>query len=248
MSGTANKNDAQPGARGVCRFLLWKLRLRAAAAALGAVAFGSAYFFVRQAFKDGVWRFDFYLFNKSLATASLFLIALSMILTSVHFLSRRPRRALAYRKHCGLAGFWTGAAHGLASHLFLPEKFPLFSWIAGHPAEAGLGFAALAFFGWMAVLSLASVKGRLGGEKWRKCLRWAGYSALVLAGVHAGTLKWASWTKYLRTFSSVLPSLSLPVVLFAAAALGLRLVVRVRRRQDDRLPESASPPGRSPWF
>ncbi|MBN2198954.1 MAG: ferric reductase-like transmembrane domain-containing protein [Candidatus Aminicenantes bacterium] len=221
------------GTKRASRLLLWKLRLRAAAAALGAVAFGSAYFFVRQAFKDGVWRFDFYLFNKSLAAASLFLIALSMLLTSVHFLSRRPRRTLAYRKHLGLAGFWTGAAHGLASHFFLPEKFPLFSWMAGHPAEAGLGLAALALFGGMAVLSLSSVKGKLGGERWRRLLRWAGYAALVLAAVHAGALKWTSWTKYFRTFSSVLPSFSLPVVLFAAATLILRLTVLVfgRRRK-----------------
>lgn len=219
------------GTKQASRLLLWKLRLRAAAAALGAVAFGSVYFFVRQAFKDGVWRFDFYLFNKSLATASLFLIALSMILTSVHFLSRRPSRALTYRKHYGLAGFWTGAAHGLASHLFLPDEFPLFSWMAGHLVEAGLGLAALALFGGMAVLSLAPVKGRLGGEKWRTCLRWAGYSALVLAAAHAGAIKWASWTNYFRTFSSVLPSFSLPVVLFAASAVLLRLVVRAVGRR-----------------
>ena len=211
MDRNAGRNGTRTSASASSTALLWKLRLRAAAAALAAVVFGGLYFFVRQAIKDDVWRFDFYLFNKSLATASLFLIALSLFLTSIHFISRRPRRALAYRKHYGLAGFWTGAAHGLASHLFLPEKFPLPSWIARHPAEAVLGLTALALFGGMAVLSLASVKGRLGGALWRRVLRFSGYTALILAGVHAGVLKWASWMKYIKTFESVLPSLTLPV-------------------------------------
>ncbi len=211
--------------------LLWKLRLRGAASALAAVAFGSLYFFVRQAFKDGIWRFDLYLFNKSLATASLFIIALSMLLTSIHFLSRKPRRALAYRKHYGLAGFWTGVIHGLVSHVFLPEKFPLPEWIGRHPLQAGLGLAALTAFGGMAVLSLASVKGRIGGRRWRIWLRWAGYAALVLAGAHAALLKWTSWTNYFKSFESILPSLSLPVVLCAAAAALLRPALWAARRR-----------------
>ena len=64
-----------------------------------------------------------------------------------------------------------------------------------------------------------------GPGRWRKFLRYAGYAGLVLAAGHTALLKWASWTKYFRTFESVLPSLSLPVALFAAAAVLLRLAV-----------------------
>jgi hypothetical protein len=214
-----------PAARRNAGAGLWKLRLRAAAIALAAIAFGGFYFFVRQRLKDGLWAFDLYLFNKSLATASLFLVALSMMLTGIGYFSRRPGRALALRKHYGLAGFWVGLAHGLVSHLCLPDKFPLASWAFEHPAASASGLAALLLFGTMAAFSNAGAKSRVGGELWRKGLRYAGYAALVVACIHAGILKGASWATYLGSFRSVLPSLSLPVVVFAAGAVVLRLIV-----------------------
>ena len=192
---------------------------------MSSIAFGALYFFARQKLKDGIWDFDLYLFNKALATASLFLVSLSMILTGIGYFSRRPGRALAYRRHLGLAGFWTGLAHGLVSHGLLPDRFPLASWMLEHPWASATGLVSLLFFGVMAAISKAEVKGRLGGDVWRKSLRYLGYAALVAAAVHAGILKWASWAKYLRTFDSVLPSLSLPIVLFAVAAVILRIIV-----------------------
>jgi hypothetical protein len=193
--------------------------------AAAAFIFGVLYFFVRQYFKDGIWRFDLSLVNKSLGTAALFLVALSMFLTGVAYFSRRSRRALAYRKHYGLMGFWTGLAHGAVSLFWLPAvgllpERKLAAWLSDAP-----GLAALVLFGAMALLSNAWTKGRLGGGTWRRVLRYAGYAALLLAVAHTVLLKWASWTKYFRTFDSVLPSLSLPVAAFAAAAVLLRLAV-----------------------
>ncbi|HUT08006.1 MAG TPA: ferric reductase-like transmembrane domain-containing protein [Candidatus Latescibacteria bacterium] len=207
--------------------LVLKLWVRAGVVAAAAVAFGSLYFFVRQYFKDGIWRFDLSLVNKSLGTAALFLVALSMFLTGAAYFSRRPGRSLAYRKHYGLMGFWTALVHGAVNHFWLsavglqPER-KLDAWLSDVP-----GLIALVLFGAMALLSNAAVKGRLGGEAWRKILRYGGYTALLLAMAHAALLKWASWTEYLRTFGSVLPSLSLPIAAFAAAAVLLRLAVWV---------------------
>ena len=207
--------------------LVLKLWVRAGAVAAAAVVFGVLYFFVRQYFKDGIWRFDLSLVDKSLGTAALFLIALSMFLTGVAYFSRRSGRSLAYRKHYGLMGFWTGLVHGAVNHFWLPAvglhpEIKLDAWLSDSP-----GLAALVLFGAMALLSNAGAKGRLGGEIWRKILRYAGYTALTLALAHTALLKWASWTKYLRTFDSVLPSLSLPVAVFAAAAVLLRLAMWV---------------------
>ncbi|MCX6571147.1 MAG: ferric reductase-like transmembrane domain-containing protein [Candidatus Aminicenantes bacterium] len=203
--------------------LVLKLWTRAGVAAAAAVAFGCLYFFVRQYFKNGVWRFDLPLVNKSLGTAALFLVALSMFLTGVAYLSRRSGRSLAYRKHYGLMGFWTGLVHGAVNHFLLPAvglhpERKLAVWLSDAP-----GFLALVLFGAMALLSNAGVKRRLGGETWRRALRYGGYAGLLLAVAHAALLKWTSWTKYVRTFDSVLPSLSLPVAAFAAAAIVLRL-------------------------
>ena len=66
-----------------------RLWIRASLTASFAFAFGCLYFFVRQSVKDGVWRFDLTIVNKSLGTAALFLIALSMFLTGVSILSKR---------------------------------------------------------------------------------------------------------------------------------------------------------------
>jgi hypothetical protein len=207
------------------RRLVRRLRARSAAMASAAVAFGFFYFFVRQGLKDGVWRFDLALLNKSLGTAALFLIGLSMLLTGITYFSRRLNRGLAYRKHYGLAGFWTALVHGVVTHFLLPA-------VGLHPErklDAVLsdapGLMALAVFAVMAVISNAAAKGRLGGEKWRKVLRYAGYTALLLALGHTALLKWASWAKYFRTFEPALPSLSLPVAVFVAAAVVLRLAV-----------------------
>lgn len=202
-----------------------RLRARAVGLAFAAVVFGCAYFFVRQYLKDGIWRFDLTILNKSLGTAALFLVALSMFLTGVAFFSRGSSRPLAYRKYYGLAGFWTALVHGLVNHFGLPA--------AGLHAERkldallsdGPGLAALVLFGVMAALSNAAAKGRLGGEIWRKTLRYGGYAALALALAHTALLKGASWGKFFRTFDPVLPSLSLPAAVFAAAAVILRLAV-----------------------
>jgi len=219
------QNDLGEGHRPNGRTLVRRLWVRAWGTALAAVVFGCFYFFFRQSLKDGIWRFDLSIVNKSLGTAALFLIALSMFLTGASYFSRRPARPLAFRKHYGLVGFWTGLIHAAVNHFLLPvaglhPERKLDAWLSDAP-----GLVALILFGFMAFVSNGGVKGRLGGETWRKFLRYAGYAALLLVLAHTGLLKWSSWTKYFRTFNPVLPSLSLPAVAFAAAAVILRLAV-----------------------
>ncbi len=232
MAGSGNGSEnVRRLSKAVALAGLWRRTWLFAAAA---VAFGGLYFFVRQHFKDGIWRFDLYLFNKSLATTSLLLISLSMLLTGwSHF---RPGSGwlLAYRRFLGLAGFWIGLAHGAASHALMPDRFHFPSWGLKNPAASGFGLAALLLFGMMAAASNRRVKGRWGGEPWRRFLRYAGYAALAAAVTHAGILKWASWMRYFRTYESVLPSLSLPVALAAAAAFILRLAVWAAERRRGR--------------
>lgn len=209
--------------------------LKAWLAAGLALVFGCGYFFLRQHFKDGGWGFDATLVNKSLAVTSLFLLSLSMLLTGLSALSAGNAGLLVRRKYYGLAGFWSGALHAVMSHLFFPalgvelEKVERLGSLATASA-----YAALAIFGIMAFVSAPSAKASLGGENWRRLLRYLGYSGLVLAAGHAALLKWPSWFRYFKTFSSVLPSLSLPAVVLALATILLRLALwasgRLRRR------------------
>ena len=205
---------------------LW---LRAWAVAAGAAAFGCAYFFVRQHFKDGIWRFDLTLVDKSLGVAALFLVALSMAITGLSFLNKRNGRRLALRKYYGLVGFWSGLAHAAVNHLLIPAVGLRSEIGTENPHADAVALAALVLFALMAAASNDRVRARIGTGLWRKFLRYAGYAGLVLAAAHATLLKGASWAKYIRTFSSVLPSLSLPVVLFVAAVLLLRLIVWISR-------------------
>ncbi|RPJ02044.1 MAG: hypothetical protein EHM31_04165 [Candidatus Aminicenantes bacterium] len=214
-----NEADAKKRNRPV--FKLW---VRALATGLAAFVFGALYFFARQFVKDGIWRFDLTIVNKSLGTTSLFLIALSMFLTGVSIIfSKSGSKPLVYRKHHGLVGFWAGLAHGAVNHFLLPAVGLHAERKANALLSDAPGLIALAVFGAMAILSLSEVKGRVGGERWRKLLRYAGYAGLILAVAHTGLLKWESWTNFFRTFDPVLPSLSLPVALFGAAVLLLRL-------------------------
>ena len=102
-----------------------RIRLRAWTVALAAVALGCGYFFVRQFFKDGIWRFDLTLVNKSLGVAALLLLALSMLLTGpVLFLAPRLEKAgspQALRAGRILARL---LAHGAVEHVILPVARP----------------------------------------------------------------------------------------------------------------------------
>jgi hypothetical protein len=208
-----------------------RIRRLTVATAAGAIAFGALYFFVRRFLKDGIWLFDLTLVNKALGTAALFLITLSMGLTAAAYFARGPARLLAYRKHFGLVGFWTGLVHGAVNHFLMPAVGLQPERNIDAVLSDGPGLAALILFGGMAVLSNAGIKGRVGGETWRKLLRYGGYAGLALAVAHAALLKWSSWTKYVRTFDPVLPSLSLPVAVLAAAAVLGRLAVWISARR-----------------
>jgi DMSO/TMAO reductase YedYZ heme-binding membrane subunit len=218
--------NGKKGGRPVVR--LWALALTVA---LVAFAIGGLYFFVRQFLKDGVWRFDLGLVNKSLATAAFFLLIVSMALTGMSYFSRRSTKPLAYRKHLGLVGFWVALSHAAVTHFLLPA--------VGLRPERKIealnsdwpGVAALVLFGAMTFVSSAGIKGRLGGEAWRRLLRYGGYAGLVLAAGHAALLKWSSWANYFRTFDPVLPSLSLPLTVLAASACALRLAVWISAKR-----------------
>ncbi len=199
--------------------------------AAAATAFGCLYFFVRQYFKDGIWRFDLTLVNKSLGVAALLLLALSMLLTARSYFSRRPGKAMALRKPYGLAGFWLGFVHGALDHVILPTVGLHVEPKAVDLHAEAAGWAALALFAAMAVISNERARKRIGNGTWRKVLRYAGYAGLSLAAAHAAFLKSASWSKYFRTFDSVLPSLSLFVFALAVVAVLLRLAVGFAERR-----------------
>jgi len=225
--------------------LLIKLRWTTVIYSVAAVVLSAVYFVLRQRFKDGFWGFDFYLTNKAFSIASLVLIAASMLLTGLRYFKKVTPATFALRKHLGLAGFFLGVAHGVASHVLMPEQFPWPGWVLENVWSSALAFVALLIFALMAVASSAKVKGWMGGERWRLFLRYGGYAALIMVAAHAGILKWESWIKYLKTFSSVLPSLSLPAVVFCVVVVGLRLAMSLGKRRRNLRKDEGGSYGRS---
>lgn len=196
--------------------------LRAALYAAGLVAFASAWFFAREIFRGRPAGFGPDLLNKALAVSSLALVAGSMLLTGLARFVPRFRPGLARRKAYGLAGFALGALHALATHAFLAAR-PSGEIAGADHGGVMLGSATLFVLSAMALASNGAARRRLGGAAWRRFLRYAGYAALLLATAHAAVLKGASWARWATTFGTVLPSLSLPAVIIALAAIGLRV-------------------------
>lgn len=208
-----------------------RLKLTAAATALSALVFSSLYFVVRQRVKDGAWRFDALIVNKALGVSALFLIVLSLLLTGAVYFGQLSKRPLAQRKYHGLAGFWLGLAHSAMTHFGLGP-------LGLHPERRGsvfwtdaLGLGALVLLAAMAALSNPGAKGLVGGDRWRRALRFGGYAAIGLAVLHTALLKGHSWVNFFRTFDPVLPSLSLPVAAAGVAAILLRAGIWIAERR-----------------
>lgn len=188
------------------------------------LAFSYFYFFIRQYFKDGIWRADLNLANKAVAVTSLFLISLSMLQTGLSLIRKSRAKNLAIRKYFGLVGFWFGLTHAVFSHLIFPViglKTEGAPW--GEELSEFLARLALFLFFIMALLSNNRIKARIKGKKWLSAMRYLGYSGLIFAAIHASLLKWPSWVRYFSGFKSILPSLSLPVVIIAVVTLILRI-------------------------
>ncbi len=213
----------------------------AAAAAAAAVTFSSAWFLAREILRGSGAGFGPALLNKALAVSALGLVAYSMLLTGVARFFPRFRKSLALRKAFGLTGFGLGLAHALINHAVLDTRSSPELAKASHPGVM-LGAVAVFVFAAMAVASFGPVRRSLGADRWRKFLRYAGYAGLIAAAAHAAILKGGSWARYLRTFGTGLPSLSLPAVALAALAVALRVAVwAAGRRRKPAEPTSASP-------
>ena len=198
----------------------WKMFLKVLLFGFVILIFSFLVLYLRRA------EFNLYIANKSVATASVILIGLSMALSGICAFWNFADTKLSYRKHLGLVGFGLGLAHYILTVGFFDGRFQL-GWIVNANPAIWLAEIALLIFLIMAALSLfeLSMIKKFGSEGWHKFLRLTGYTALILIAYHLITLKYNMWFKWLQTFDPAIPPLSLIAAVFIIFVLILRLAL-----------------------
>ncbi len=170
--------------------------------------------------------------NKSAADAAIFLMGLSMILSSVCYFWNVFDSLIRYRKHLGLVGYAYGVAHVLLSTPALTSLFKSETWTRGAMWPAFTGLLASIIFTVMFFISNRFMAQALGGKIWRFILR-TGYVAIIFVWLHVVLLRWNRWQSWYQDGMTTWPSSSLVLSVFMVLVIMMRLGLwwSLRRRQ-----------------
>lgn len=171
--------------------------------------------------------FDLSIVNKSLASGSLALLGIVLLLGPLSRLYQRFDRWVNYRKELGILAFLTGAIHVYLSMFPLARRGPLVLYQA-RPVIAYLGLMGLLIMAGLFILSFEKVKNKLDTAKWWK-IQYAGVRIAALAVLlHMTLFKYSEWGKWLTGEVGKLarpgwPPASLLVAIFSGFVLLVRL-------------------------
>lgn len=162
--------------------------------------------------------------NQAAANASVFLIGLSFLLSSVCYFFDFADTKIIYRKHLGIIGFSFALAHVVFVVVVLQEMFPFVEWFTTRALTASLGLVATIIFTFMTLISNAYAARELGGVVWRASLRYGGYAALIFVWFHAVLTSFDRWWGWALKPSG-LPPLGLLGAVFTIVVLLARVVL-----------------------
>lgn len=172
--------------------------------------------------------FDLSIVNKSLASTSLMLLGIVLLLGPLSRLYQRFDKWVNYRKELGILGFWLGAGHVYLSMFPLARTGPL-GFYQGKPLAAYPGLAGLVIMFILFILSFEVMKTKLGAERWWKT-HYRGVRLAALAVLfHMSVLKYSEWFKWLggetgkKLAQPEWPPASLLVAVFSGFVLLVRL-------------------------
>lgn len=171
--------------------------------------------------------------NKTAADTSIFLMGMSMLMSSLSFFWDKFDSWLRYRKHLGLVGFAFGVSHWLLSWGAFQNLLKTETWQKGVMWPALTGLIALGIFTLMALISNSHAIKLLGGTWWRYLLR-TGYLAVIFVWLHVVLLKNSRWLTWYNEGMKTLPSLSLLVTIFMTIVIVMRIVLWVAVRNKKR--------------
>lgn len=173
--------------------------------------------------------------NIAIGYVSMFLILLSMGMSSICYFWNFADRYLMYRKHFGIVGFIYAAMHfGLS--LLLVQKWvglPAFFANPKTPFPFTTGLISLLVLAFMTVISHRLAIRYLGGPLWRALLR-GGYLAIIFAVLHTAARKGEVWWLWVTGQANyILPPMGLLVFVAMIVVLGLRvgMEIDIRRKR-----------------
>lgn len=167
--------------------------------------------------------------NKSLATSTLFLLGIVLLLGPLSRLFAIFDYALKYRKELGILTFFTGAAHVYLSMFPLARRGP-WGFYQSQPVSAYAGLTGLIIMVLLFVISNAAIERAIGTRTWWKLQYWGARTAFLAIAFHMIILKYVGWGKWLvdRGAGSTqgiasLPPLAILATVFVAFVLVVRL-------------------------
>ncbi len=134
--------------------------------------------------------------NKSLATSTLFLLGIVLLMGPLSRLFTTFDRFLKYRKELGIMTFFTGLAHVYLSMFPLARRGP-FGFYQSQPLSAYAGLVGLIIMFILLLLSGAAVERAIGTRIWWKLQYWGARLAFVAVAFHFIVLKYPGMVKWL---------------------------------------------------
>lgn len=184
---------------------------RAFLLALAVAGVFSLYLFLRRGY------FDLFILNKVLASASLALLGIVLLIGPISRFYNRFDKWLIYRREIGIMAFLLALTHGLIS--YSGKTSPALLW----------GIISLVILALLFLTSYKFVENRLNRKLWIGIQSWGVRLGALFAFWHLTLLKYPGWVKWLnseRDQKLALPDLP-PASLFGALFIGFVAITRL---------------------
>lgn len=171
--------------------------------------------------------FDLSIVNKSLASASLALLGIVLLVGPLSRLYQRFDTWINYRKELGILAFIFGAVHVYLSMFPLARRGP-FGLYLSRPLIAYSGLLGLIIMAVLFVISFEKIKSKLDTAKWWK-VQYIGVRITAIAILlHMTLFKYQEWLKWLdgdagKIAIAAFPPASLLIAIFSGFVLLTRI-------------------------
>src|SRR3989344_6455530 len=184
---------------------------RAFLLALAVFAVFSLYLFLRRGY------FNLFILNKVLASASLVLLGIVLLIGPISRFYNRFDKWLIYRREIGIMAFFMALAHGLIS--YSGKTSPALLW----------GIISLMIMALLFLTSSKFTEDRMNRRFWVELQSWGVRLGTLFAFWHLAALKYSGWLKWLnleRDQKLALPDLP-PASLLGALFIGFVAATRL---------------------
>ncbi|AKM78818.1 MAG: putative membrane protein fused with a rieske [2Fe-2S]-like protein [Candidatus Beckwithbacteria bacterium GW2011_GWB1_47_15] len=160
--------------------------------------------------------------NLGLASGSITLLGLVLLLGPLSRLYARFDRWLVFRKELGVLAFWLAAVHLYLVMFPLARSGPL-GVFKSRPLSAYPGLASFIVMALLMLVSINWVVNALGKKRWWQFQYWGARLAFILAVTHLTVLRFSAWKTWLASSPKPLPPTGLITAVFAAWVILVRL-------------------------